>query len=138
MELRFAHLADYAAQDASGKLTIVGVFDVLWDQLKVRPVPFPPCYLVASFAGSLAEGSDHPLSIDFLDGDEQPVRPSIQGTLKLRTTGPGYPTRGILLLGFGPGALTLPGPGDYRVRFLVGGVDCGGTPISIHEPPQKT
>ena len=103
MELRFAHLADYAAADAAGKLTIVGTFDIVWDQLKTRPIPFPPCYLVASFAANLAEGTEHDLEIALVDADEKPVMDRIQGKLQFRPFGPGYPLRSNLLIGFGQG-----------------------------------
>lgn len=54
MDLRFAHLADYASADASGKLTVVGVFDFIWDNLKQRPIPFPRI-LCATWPGNCAK-----------------------------------------------------------------------------------
>jgi hypothetical protein len=84
MQLRFAHLADYAAQDPAGKLTLVGVFDIVWDQLQERPIPFPPCYLAGGITGSLADGTDHHLEIRFVDADEAPLMDPIQAQLKLQ------------------------------------------------------
>lgn len=137
MQLRFAHLADYAAADAAGKLTIVGVFDIVWDQLKERPIPFPPCYLVAAFASSLIEGAEHDLEIRFADADETPVIDTIKAKLQLQPFGPGYPLRAQVLIGFGPGALKVPDLGDYHFRFFVDGNEIGDIPVSVLEPPPK-
>ncbi len=137
MHLRFAHLADYAAADASGKLTVVGSFDIVWDQLKKRPIPLPPCYLVASFAASLAEGSEHDLEIRLVDADESPIMESIRGKMQFRPFGPGYPLRTNVLIGFGPETLHVPELGDYHFRFLVDGELVGELPVSVLEPPPK-
>lgn len=137
MNLRFAHLADYASTDSSGKLTVVGAFDIVWDALKKRPIPFPPCYLVAAFAASLAEGTDHAIAVDLVDADETSVMPTITGQAKFRPFGPGYPLRANLILGFGPEALTVPELGDYSFRFSVDGTVVGETPVSVLEPPKS-
>lgn len=134
MELRFAHLADYAAADSSGKVTLVGIFDLVWDLTKVRPVPFPPCYLVASFAASLAEGSAHHLEIKLVDADEHSVLPALTTELHFGATGPGNPLRAQVVMGFGPGTLRVPELGDYAFTFLVDGVSQGRVPVSVREP----
>jgi len=137
MNLKFAHLADYAAPDARGKLTIVGSFDIVFDALKKRPIPFPPCYLVASFAASLSEGTDHEFEIRFVDADEAPVTESIRGKMQMRPFGPGYPLRANVVLGFGPEALSVPELGDYRFVFLVDGTPVGDLAVSVLELPPK-
>jgi hypothetical protein len=71
MDLRFAHLADYAAADSSGKITLIGIFDLVWDRMNARPVFCPPCYLVASFAASLVERSGHDLEIRLVDAAQR-------------------------------------------------------------------
>lgn len=137
MELRFAHLADFATADSAGKLTIVGVFDIVWDQLKKRPIPFPPCYLVAAFATSLAEGTEHELEIRFVDADETPVMDSVKARLQFRPFGPGYPLRAQVLIGFGPETLRVPDLGDYDFRFHIDGAPVGDISVSVIEPPPK-
>lgn len=134
MELRFAHLADYAAADSSGKVTLVGIFDLVWDRMDVRPVPFPPCYLVASFAASLAEGSSHQLEIRLVDDDEETVLPALNADLHFGASGPGNPLRAQVIMGFGPGTLRVPQPGDYAFTFLVDGVPRGRVPVSVRKP----
>ncbi len=137
MQLKFAHLADYAAADAAGKLTLVGIFDIIWDQLKQRPVAFPPCYLAAGFTTSLAEGTEHDLEIRFVDADETPLMDSIKGKLKFQPFGPGYPLRANIVIGFGPDALRVPDVGDYHFRFFIDSQEVGEIPVSVLEPPPK-
>lgn len=137
MQLKFAHLADYAAQDSAGKLTLVGVFDIVWDRMNERPIPFPPCYLAAGITASLADGTDHDLEIRFVDADEKPLIESFRGKLKLQPFGPGFPLRANVLIGFGPSALRVPEPGDYHFRFLIDDYEVGELPVSVLVPPPK-
>lgn len=137
MELRFAHLADYAAADASGKITLVGIFDVVWDQLKLRPIPFPPCYLVASLAASLSEGSAHRLEARLLDADHQKISDLFDAEVGFQTSGPGHPLRTQVIVGFGPGALRVPELGEYVIRVVVDGLSQGEIPLVVRDlPPQ--
>lgn len=138
MELRFAHTADYVAADSRGKLTIVGVFDIIWDGKKVRPIAFPPFYLVAAFEASVAEGSDHEIKIRLVDDDEVEQPGVVTGKLQLRSQGVGHPLSGHVLIGFGPEVVKVPDYGDYHFRFEVGGVQVGATRVSVLEAPPQS
>ena len=135
MELRFAHLADFASADSSGKLTVVGIFDIVWDRLGVRPISLPPCYLLAKFEASIAEGAEHEIEISLVDDDEKPYGSVIKGTLEFRTHGVGHPAQSHLLVGFGLGALSVPELGDYHFRFKVAGRVVGSVRLSALTPP---
>jgi hypothetical protein len=135
MELRFAHLADFASADASGKLTIVGIFDIVWQQGDQRPVPFPPCYVVAAFAASVAEGSAHSVEMALYDADEHAVWDGLKADLQFRPFGPGYPARAQYVIGFGPGVLAVPEPGDYHMVFRVDGNQVGEASVSVLARP---
>lgn len=137
MELRFAHIADFASVDASGKLTIVGAFDIVWDRAGVRPIPFPPFYLVAAVEGSIAEGADHDIEICMVDDDEQTQGGVIKGNLQLRSQGAGHLARGHLLIGFGPGLISVPDLGDYYFQFKVDGVKLGQVRVSALAAPTR-
>jgi len=137
MELRFAHLADYASADASGKLTVVGIFDIVWDRAGARPIMFPPCYLLAKFEASVAEGAEHEIDIALVDDDEKAHGNIIKGALEFRTHGVGHPAQSHLLIGFGPGLLTVPELGDYHFRFKVDGKDVGAVRVSALAPPTQ-
>lgn len=135
MELRFAHLADYAAGDAAGKLTIVGIFDLVYDRAKTLPIAFPPCYLIATFSASVTEGSVHGLEVRFVDADEDNIVEPISVELKFRPSGPGYPQRAVFLVGFGSETLKVPALGDYHFTFLIDGLEVGRTSVTVLEPP---
>lgn len=135
MELRFAHLADYASADASGKLTVVGIFDVVFDRAKARPIAFPPCYLLASLASSIAEGSVHQFEVRFVDADERDVVEPIRAQLTFRPFGPGYPQRAVFLAGFGPETLAVPDLGDYHFAFVIDSVEIGRVSVTVLESP---
>jgi len=135
MELRFAHLADFASVDGSGKLTIVGIFDIVWDRTGQRPIVFPPCHLVAAFAGSVAEGSAHTAAVALVDADETVVWEGLQAQLQFTPFGPGYPLRAQFVLGFVPGVLTVPDHGDYHLVFRIDGHTVGEIGVSVLAPP---
>lgn len=137
MELLFAHSADYAGVDGSGKLTIVGAFDIVWVAAEQRPIPFPPFYLVTAFEASIAEGADHNVEIRLVDDDEVEHSNIISGSLQFRAHGVGHQARANLLIGFGPAVVTVPELGDYYFRFKVGGADVGGIRVSALASPTK-
>lgn len=137
MELRFAHVADFASVDSGGKLTIVGVFDIVWDGAGARPIPFPPFYLVAAIEASIAEGADHEIEICLVDDDEVAQAGIIKGSIQLRSQGVGHAARGHLLIGFGPGVIQVPDLGDYYFQFRVDGKQLGAIRVSALAPPAK-
>ena len=75
MELRFAHLSDFATVDASAKPTLVGIFDHVMCKPDADTIPFPGFHLIASFEASIAEGAEHTLQIAFVNDDEEVVGP---------------------------------------------------------------
>ena len=137
MELLFAHSADYAGVDGSGKLTIVGAFDILWHAAGQGPIAFPPFYLVAAFEASIAEGADHKIEIRLVDDDEVTHSNIISGALQFRAHGVGHQARANLLIGFASDVVTVPDLGDYYFRFKVGGTDVGEVRVSALAQPTK-
>jgi uncharacterized protein DUF6941 len=133
MVLKFAHLADYAAADVSGKLTIVGQFGIVYDQLKARPIQFPPFYIVAAFQAHVTEGTEHQVRIHFVNSDGQPVMAPFEGPLKFAPSGKGKPLQAHLIVGFGLG-FSVPDLGDYEFRFVVDGRDVGELSVAVVEP----
>ena len=137
MELLFAHSADYAGVDGGGKLTIVGVFDIVWAAGGHAPIPFPPFYLVAAFEASIAEGADHKIEIRLVDDDEVAHSNIITSEMQFRAHGVGHQARAHLLIGFGPGVVTVPEFGDYYFRFKVSGADVGEVRVTALAPPTR-
>lgn len=135
MRLRFAHLAEYAMTDTSGKLSVMGIFEIVYDNLKVRPIPLPPAmYVVAAFDAHVAEGSDHTLDMQLTDADGKQVLPAIKGLrVKFQTQGPGRPLRGAVVLGLG--GVPVPDLGEYGFQFFMDGKHVGETTFRVTEPP---
>ena len=137
MELLFAHVADYAGVDGSGKLTVVGAFDIVWVGSESRPITFPSCYLAMAFEASIAEGADHEIEIRLVDDDEISHGSLIKGALQFRAHGVGHRARAHLLIGFAPGVVSVPAVGDYYFRFKVGGTEVGEVRVSALAAPTK-
>jgi hypothetical protein len=131
VKLQYAHLADYAANGAGGKLTIVHVFEIVYGKAEDGPVQIPPCYLVAAFTASLSEGSEHQVSITLVDADEKPLDYAMEAQLPFVPMGPGYPLRAKMVIGFGAGALSVPSYGDYAFTFRVNGTEIGRLPFAV-------
>lgn len=135
IELAFAHLADYAAPGAGGKITVVGIFNTIEDRAKVVPIVFPQCYLVAEIRARLANGSDHRLTIDLVDADGKQEMVFFDQQIRLATSGPGSPLAAQIILQFGPGSMPLvvQRRGEYQVRFSVESNPIGEIPVYVRE-----
>jgi hypothetical protein len=138
MELRFAHIADYAAIGIDGKLTLVGAFDIIWDVPGTRPIAFPPFSLVVGFEASIAEGPEHELHITLTNDDEETGSLAVEGLLQFRPHGPGHPARANALLSFGPGAVAVPELGDYHFVFAINGKRVGSLRVSVLAPQPRS
>jgi uncharacterized protein DUF6941 len=135
VKLVYAHLADYAGVDAGGKLTMVGLFDTIWDRMKVRPIPFPQFHIASVFEAKVTEGTDHRVQVQLIDQRKRTVLQRFDGQIRFAPSGPGGPLRANLLLGFGPGAITVPELANYEFRFLIDGKDVGGVAVTVLEAP---
>lgn len=114
MELKFAHLADYATTGDKGKLVIIGIFDLIGAGSQ-RPIVPPPFYLVGSFRAYLTEGTEHELEIRLVNADGADV---IRGSMHLRFVPTGQQTVEANFVA-GMLGLSLPEEGDYAFHLLV-------------------
>lgn len=138
MKLRYAVLADYAASDPSGKHTIVGIFEMVYDVLGTKPVPMPPCYIAAAITANAAEGTAHRLQIRLRrdsPGDMSEVVPALEMPFQMAPSGPGQPLRGGLNL-FIPN-MRVPERGDYAFELVVDGKSLGRIPFRVVAPPNE-
>lgn len=133
--MRYAVLADFASSDASGKHTIVGIFDVVFDPAGLGPVAIPPCYLAAALQANMAEGSDHTLKIRLRRdrGTGADVLPPLSFPFKFGTSGPGQPLRANFNLGLA--GLVLPSRGEYAFELFVDDRPLAKIDISAAAPP---
>jgi hypothetical protein len=114
MELRFAHLADFATHDARGKLIIVGVFDVV-GIARGTAAALPTSFIVANIRASSLEGTRHAVQLRVTDADGGEVLPRRDIPLELAAETGGYALSANLVIQLG--ATPLPGAGDYAIRF---------------------
>ncbi|MDP9201738.1 MAG: hypothetical protein M3P26_07375 [Gemmatimonadota bacterium] len=130
MELRFAHLADYATAGERGKLTIVGIFEVVGASPQ-RPIPLPPFHLVGSFQAHLPEGSDHELEIRVVNADggelaRATIPMKFSPTLQKRLEAP---------FAIGMVGMNVPDVGDYAFHLFVDGQHRGAVPLQVVPAP---
>ncbi len=133
IEMRFGLLADYAAPGNRGKLTIVHVFNRFSPRPDSIGSPIGGGVLVAYLECSLADGTDHTLTIRILTADEDPLDAQIQiEGLQLASTGPGLPLSAQILLPIGQ--LPMPDYGDYAFDIVVDGTSVGRIPFYVQAP----
>jgi hypothetical protein len=130
MKQRFAFLADYAGLGNQGKLIIVGTFDTVHDRQGIRPIPVPPCYLIASFEASIVEGTQHSFQVALNDEDGQPVLDQpVSIPLPFRPQGPGRPFVANAIV-HSPD-LSVPELGEYRFDLRIDGAHIGDVPLFV-------
>ena len=115
MKVDFFHVADEAIVSRDGKLSAIGIFDVIWT--KSVPAVFPKLALLARISGSLADGSRHAVQLHFVNEDGAIVWQSPSGEIDLRPRGPGYPMKANLAVSLSP--LKIPGYGEYAFKLLI-------------------
>ncbi len=133
MQLRYGTLADYAGEAARGKLTIVGTYDTVYDILKQRPIVFPPSWLVVLLEARVAEGSQLPLALRFMDDDGHPILPPIALQVNFAPQGPGRLSKANLLVNLP--AFPVPELGEYSIEIWTGTTRVGTVPVFVQEPP---
>ena len=131
--LSFGHLCDYATLDANGKLLIIGIWDVVFDQMKARPIPLPSGFIVARLECSIADGSEHLVELAMVDEDEGNILdPAPIGRVPFSPTVPGRPLQAQFMIQ--TAGLKVPELGDYAIEIRAGGQRVGLIPFSVVEP----
>jgi uncharacterized protein DUF6941 len=130
----FGHLTDYATSDASGKLIIVGIFEIVFApsvDVELIGVIFS---LVARLECSIVDGLEHDIRIRFVDGEEEQVGEEIPvGVITFSPTGPGRPFAANVMAKFA--GLQVRGADDYRFVILVDGRPVGAVPLYVQLAP---
>lgn len=132
MELKYAHLADYAAPGNAGKPIIVGVFDAINTQ-NLEAIGMPICYLIGAFTARLSEGSEHTLLVKLVDADGNEVLNS-ELPLKFSPTPRRELSSNFVLALFG---VPLPHTGEYAFDLFVDQQLKGSVPFFVHDPQNR-
>lgn len=134
MKLIYGTLCDYAGPGANGKLIIVGAYDTVTDNAHLRPIPFPPSYLLAIFEAHLAEGSPIPLSIKFQNQEGKDILAApISLPINFAMQGKGRPTRGTLIINLPQ--FKVPEQDTYAFEFFARDNHIGSVQVYVQEPP---
>lgn len=138
IEMRFGLLADHVSETREGKLNIMGEFNSFATAAEF-PLQTPPFFLIARFAASVAEGSDHTLDVLLVHEDGKTIASLLGLPFRFFVIMPGHPMKGqfqIQMVG-----VTFPAPGDYTFRLVVDGKTRGEIPVSAHrvrQPPLES
>jgi hypothetical protein len=132
--MRFGHLTDYATTDAGGKLIIAGIFDIAYAASVDAEVVGIIFTLVARLECSIADGLEHDIRIQFVDGEEELVGVEMPaGVITFSPTGPGRPFAANVVAKFA--GLPIRGADDYRFVLLVDGQAVGAVPLYVQLAP---
>ena len=122
-----------AATDQRGKLNVLGAFDNIF----AKEVPFkhPACAVVIRIRFEKAEEGDHPVRINIIDSDGNPVGPKLDGNISVRVR---ENTRSsIVNLILNIQGLELKAFGDYQIDFAIDHQVRASLPLTITEVPQN-
>ena len=134
IQLRYAHLCDFAGLGHNGKPIVVGIFEILYDQNpSERPISMPIAYLAAKLECSLADGTEHEMSVVLRHEDGEEVHRVDFGRVQFVPSGPGRPLHAALILLVA--GITFPDQGDYAFEFVVDTVKIGEAPLYIVPKP---
>jgi len=131
VKVEILNICDFASVDASGKLTIVGVFNGIW--AKERPVVYGLCALVIRIRFDKLEEGLKKIKIAFVDADGKPVMPVIETQIQIRFV-PWEPTTSAQLVTL-ISQLRFPNFGEYSIDLAIDGRQEASTPFYVHQAP---
>ena len=117
-----------AANDAGGKLNLLGAFDHLW--ARQMPVTHPHCAVALRVRFSRIEEGNHRLKVTFADEDGKLVIPAIEATVGIRFANDDPTTAANVILNIH--ALKLNSFGEYTVDVALDGRQEGSIPLYLH------
>lgn len=131
IEIKYAHLADYAGLGANGKPIVVGIFENIFARVKTdEGYPVPLSYLLVAMTGSITDAGHHRVEFHLMDSDGEPVwSPIVFDDIEFRPSGAGRPLSAIaatILVG-----MHLPVIGDYEFVVRVDDRRLGVVPLSL-------
>lgn len=85
MFVRNAFLADHVTIDARGKMSVIGMFDIIWTPK--FPAKHRDAILVVNLEGTANEKGTHKISIEFRDDKDDRIGPVIDQAIDLQNPG---------------------------------------------------
>lgn len=130
MELKYAHLADYAAVGERGKMLFIGIFDRVLAGPE-RPIQLNPFHIAGSLRAYVTEGTEHVLDLRLVNADGQ-ERFNAQAPVKFQPVGGQFLEANFAI---GISGLAFIDVEDYAFHILVDGKHLGILPISVVSQP---
>ncbi len=122
-----------AATDQQGKLNILGAFDSLF--AKKMPTKHPACAVAVRIRFERIEEGDHPMRINIIDEDGNPIGPKLDGNISVKTR-PGLDSSAVNLV-LNIYGLEFKKYGKYRIDLAVDGQIKGSLPLTVREVPNQ-
>jgi hypothetical protein len=131
MKVEIFSLCDFATSDSGGKLTIVGVFDVIW--ARQVPATHGLCALALRIRFDRIEEGLKKLKVSFIDSDGNPVMPAMEMQIQVQV--PAYAQQANVQVVFLIPQLKLPNYGEYAIDLAVDSRQEASTPLYVRQMP---
>jgi hypothetical protein len=130
MDIEIFTLCDFA-QDNSGKLLIIGVFDII--HARILPAIHPTCHIAARIRFRSGETGSIPFEIKITSPDGDNLIPPIGGGMQIQLTPGAESTCGNICVGIG--GLPLKVFGRHTVTLSLRGQELRSLPLFVVPVP---
>jgi hypothetical protein len=121
-----------AAVDYSGRLSILGAFDVI--NAHRFPAVHPHCSVALRIRFDRMETGSHPFMLNIVDDDGKNIIPAIQGNMEVKMP-PGFMSSAVNVV-LNLQGLKFERPGEYSVNFDMDGESVSFLPVFVHHIQQ--
>jgi hypothetical protein len=131
MKVEIFKLCDFAQTDSVGKLTIVGIFDVIY--AKEIPAAHGLCALAIEMRFERNEDGLKKIKISFIDADGKSIMPAIETQLVVRIA-PNEVHAKLQAVVLIP-QLTIPKFGEYSIDLVIDEQQVTSTSVFVRQAP---
>ena len=126
MEIEIFALCDFA-QDANGKMNIIGVFDTV--NVATLPVKLHTFYYAARIRFNSTEAGNHKLSITLSDSNTKQILSPFEANLNIEQSGQSVDT--VFNLAIGVNNATIEKESKHNIKLLIDGSILKDLPLYI-------
>ena len=134
MKVEILNLCDYATGEMTGKMTLVGIFDVIY--AKEAPVSIIMCSLAVRLRFDQNEQGIKRIKCTIVDSDGIVIVPATETIVQVRVL-PEWKTATAQVVALIP-QLRLPHFGDYSVELEIDGRLESASPLYVREVPMES
>lgn len=130
MDIALASIADYALVDQTGKMSVLGIFDVMG--AGQFPVAHPRMFVALRISCRPIEvGTKHHLTVRLQDQDGQVVIPELRAEVEVPSPVVSNATSSFLQLVMGFNGVVFQKPGVYSFEIAIDGSHRHSLPLSV-------